>query len=191
MANMATWGPQTIAVSASVIASLEKLTTSLELKQDSENDTSGTQPTNTRGRKLRPVSFKVTYLAAAGTNPRREIKAWEDLLGYAYPLIIGGERFGPEKMKLTGVATSEVLLSVTGSFLKAVVTLTMEEYSEGKSSKLLSGNTGGTASTTAAEKAAATYAATVAAKTEALKATASKADKLNKSAKTRMVEAIK
>lgn len=178
MGYMARWGPKGFLVSPSKVAVLENLSTSLTLKSDSENDTSGTQPTNTRGRELRPITFKVKYLAAAGVDPRGQIAEWEAELGNAYPLLIGGERFGPEKMMLTKVAASDIMLTNTGKFIQAVVNITLEEYSEGKTSKLLSGNTGGTTST--AEKAAATYAATVAAKTQALKATASKADRAAK-----------
>jgi hypothetical protein len=157
-------------VSPSMVMTLEGLTTSLKLKEDSENDTSGTQPTNTRGRELRPITFKTTYLAAAGVDPRAQIESWETDIGNANPLLIGGKRFGAAKMKLTQVATSDILLSVNGDFLKAVVSITLEEYSEGKSSELVN-------KSESAAKASATYNATVAAKKEALSTTASTTDK--------------
>jgi len=142
MGYMARWGPKGFLVSAQRIAVLTGLSTSLTLKKDSENDTSGTQPTNTRGRELRPISFSVDYLAAAGMDPRDQIKQWEDELGKAYPLLIGGQRFGAEKMMLTDVSTSDIILSNSGKFLKATVSITLEEYSDGKSSKLTDGKSG-------------------------------------------------
>ena len=138
MGYMATWGPKGFLISTHKIVVLEGLTTSLTLKEDSENDTSGTQPTNTRGRELRPITFSVKYLAAAGVDPRGQIDEWEAQLGNAYPLIIGGKRFGAEKMKLTKVDTKDILLTNTGAFIQATVSITLEEYSEGKTSKLVS-----------------------------------------------------
>lgn len=164
--NMATWGPMVFQVSTKQIVVMEGLTTSLTLKQDSENDTSGTQPTNTRGRELRPISFDVTYLAAAGTNPRKQMKAWEAQLGNAYPLIVGGERLGPAKMKLTGVSTKDILLSNAGAFLQATVSITLEEYSGGKTSQLVQNGNSAKAE--------------IDAKVAALNATASKQDKAAK-----------
>ena len=137
MSIMAYWGPMSFEVSTNRIAVLQNLTTSLTLKEDSENDTSGTEPTNTRGRELRPMSFDITYHAAAGNNPRAMISAWESLLGYSYPLVIGGQRFGEGKMKLKNVSTKDIQLTNSGGFIQAAVSISLEEYSEGKTSKLL------------------------------------------------------
>lgn len=167
MQYMATWGPKGFLVSSKKVVVMEDLTTSLSLKEDSENDTSGTQPTNTRGRELRPITFKVKYLAAAGVDPRGQIKEWEAQLGNAYPLIIGGKRFGPAKMKLTKVDTSDIKLTNTGAFLQATVSITLEEYSGGKTSQLVSNK-----SNTAKSK--------VEAQVAAMNATASKQDKAAK-----------
>ena len=79
------WGPKGFIISPDKIVPLVGLSTSLTLKADSENDTSGTQPTNTRGRELRPMSFSVPYYAAAGVDPRDQIRQWEAELGNAYP----------------------------------------------------------------------------------------------------------
>lgn len=137
MAYMARWGPKGFLVSTAGIAVLADLSTSLSLKKDSENDTSGTPPTNTRGRELRPMSFKVDYYRAAGMDPRDQIRQWEAELGNAYPLFIEGERFGEEKMMLTQVSTSDIKLSNTGKFLSASVSITLEEFAEGKTSQLV------------------------------------------------------
>lgn len=141
MGYAARWGPKGFIISANKIVAMEELATSLTLKQDSENDTSGTETTNTRGRELRPITFKVSYLAAAGVDPRGQIKEWEAQLGNAYPLIIGGEQFGEEKMKLTKVDSKITLHPNTGKFLRADISITLEEYSDGKTSQLVSNNT--------------------------------------------------
>lgn len=152
MGIMAKWGPKIFQVSPSQITALEGLTTSLTLKEDSENDTSGTQPVNTRGRELRPISFKVTYLLSAGVDPRTECEEWESLLGFKYPLYVGDQRFGSERMKLKEVETSNILLSNSGRFLQATATIKLEEYSEGKISKLISFSTTSSNSTNTQEK---------------------------------------
>ena len=174
MGYMATWGPKGFIVSTKKIAVMEGLSTSLSLKQDSENDTSGTQTTNTRGRELRPITFKVTYLAAAGVDPRGQIDEWEAQLGNAYPLIIGGKRFGAEKMKLTKVETSDILLSNSGGFIRAVISITLEEYSDGKVSKLISSGTSAKKAKSAKAKAA------IEEQVAALNATASASDRASK-----------
>ena len=185
MGYMAQWGSKAFVISPTKVAALEGLETTLTLKEDRENDTSGTQPTNTRGRELRPITFKVKYLAAAGVNPREQVESWEAELGKAYPLIIGGKRFGAAKMKLKQVKTNEIMLSNSGGFISATVSITLEEYSDGKTSKLVSA-----ASSASAAKAATTYAATVAAKKAALSATPTASDKAIRSTLTKPVTEV-
>lgn len=179
MSYMAKWGPKGFIVSDRKIAVLQGLTTSLSLKTDSENDTSGTQPTNTRGRELRPINFSVAYMAAAGVDPRGQLEEWESLLGESYPLVIGGRRFGAEKMMLTKVEASDIVLSNSGKFISVTVAISLEEYSEGKTSKLTKKKTEQQTekSTESSAQAAAVYTATVEEKREALNATATAKDR--------------
>lgn len=169
MAYMARWGPKGFFVSPSKVVPFEEFFTSIALKADSENDTSGTAPTNTRGRELQPMEFSTTYMRAAGVDPREQIDEWESLVGKAYPLYIGNKRFGPSKMMLTKVEASDFLFSNKGDFLKVLIKITLEEYSEGKSSKLASTSSGSSSSkskskSSSAAKASSTYQQTVAKK---------------------------
>lgn len=157
----AKWGPNGFTVSQGVLVPFDGFQTGVTLKKDSENDTSGTPPTNTRGRELQVMSFSTTYLRAAGVDPRKKYADWEAELGNAYPLMIGGERFGPPRMKLTDVKLADLMLSPGGVFLGLKVSITLEEVAEGKTSKL--------AGTTAAGASSQ--------KTAAMNVTASKADK--------------
>lgn len=178
---MARWGPKGFITAPNIIVPLNDFSTSLTLKEDSENDTSGTNPTNTRGRELRPISFSSIYVAAAGVKPRAQVEEWESLLGQAYPLYIGDKRFGPAKMKLTKVDTSEVQLTVSGAWISCKITLTMEEYSEGKTSALISGKKAAESGSSASNKKKTDdYKATLAAKKQAMNATASKSDRAQK-----------
>lgn len=138
MAYMVRWGPKGFLVSPSKVVPFNNFTTSMKLKSDSENDTSGTEPTNTRGRELRPMTFETTYMRALGVDPRTQIDEWEALIGQAHPVYIGAKRFGPPKMMLKEVATSEVKLTVQGEMISCKIGITLEEYAEGKKSQLAS-----------------------------------------------------
>ena len=182
MGVKATWGPKTFLTSTSKIVPLNDFTTSVTLKADSENDTSGTEPTNTRGRDLQPASLTTIYHAAAGVDPMSEFNSWVALLGESYPLYVGGRRVGPaEKFMLKSVDASDVQQIETGAVIQLKVGLTFIEHSEGKSSKLA--NVSGSSSS--ASQAKATYDATVAAKKEeAMQATPSKSTKATKATTT-------
>lgn len=138
MAYMVRWGPKGFLISPSKVVPFDGFSTEMKLKADSENDTSGTEPTNTRGRELRSISFETRYYAALGVNPRAQIEEWESLIGQSHPLTIGSKRFGPPKMMLTQVSTSEVQLTPAGDMISCKIAISMEEYSEGKKSQLAS-----------------------------------------------------
>lgn len=178
MSYMARWGPKGFLVSPTKIVTLDDLNTSVSLKSDSENDTSGTSPTNTRGLLLQPVSFSVTYIRAAGTNPRAQLDEWNNLVGQSNPLYIGGKRFGPNSLLLKQVDASDFVFSPNGEILSVTISISLEEESEGKTSKLTESTAkkSGSSASSSQSKAAATYAATVE-KRKAMNATASPADK--------------
>lgn len=133
----ASWGPKTFLTSPTKIVPFNEFTSTLTLKSDSENDTSGTEPTNTRGRELQNVSFSTRYLIAAGTDPLSEYNSWALLLGESYPLYIGSSKFGPaERFTLSDVSVSEMQQAETGAVLSIVIGLSFIELSEGKTSKL-------------------------------------------------------
>lgn len=141
MGYMASWGPMGFIVSPQKIITLEKFTTSMTLKEDSENDTSGTEPTNTRGRNLIPMAFTETCVAAAGVDPLTRYSMWGALLGHAYPLIIGGKRIGPARMKLKNVSMSDTKFSSSGAMIMATLSISLEEMDESNTSALLEDET--------------------------------------------------
>ena len=171
MGYIATWGPKGFIVSPQKIVPFDGLSTSVTLKEDSENDTSGTAPTNTKGLELQAVSLSTTYFRGAGVDPRAQWDEWCSLVGEAYPLYIGEERFGPQKLKLKSVNLSEVKTDNQGRFLFVKVGLSFEEYVDNQKSKttITTSKTTSTptASTgnTSSQKAAAIYASTVDKKT--------------------------
>ena len=130
MQYTAQWGPKGFIVEPNKIVPLNDLVTSYALKKDNAGDTSGTAQTNTRGKEPQTVSLSTVYVRAAGVDPRAQIDEWNAEIGNAYPLYIGGERFGPKKLKLTKVDVSDIKLSTTGVFLSTKVAVTLEEYNE-------------------------------------------------------------
>lgn len=173
MSYMAQWGPKGFLLSPTKIIFLENFTTSVELKADSENDTSGTSPTNTRGLVARPISFSVTYTRAAGVDPRAQLEEWETLVGQSNPLYIGGKRFGPNSLILQKVNASNFVFSPSGDFLSVTANLSFVENTGGKTSS---------ASATTSKKAStgsnvASIYAEAAARSKAMNATASSSDR--------------
>lgn len=173
MSYLARWGPKGFLVSPSKIVPFNDFSTTVALKADSENDTSGTAPTNTRGRELQPMNFSTTYLRSLGVDPRAQWEEWQSLIGQAHTLLIEGRQFGPAKMLLTEVSLSNVEFSNTGAFLAATVNIVLQELPD-------KGSGTSTGTNAAASQAAATYSATVAAKKAALNSTASKTDRADK-----------
>lgn len=183
MAYMAQWGPKKFVLSPTKIIILEGLTTSVELKSDSENDTSGTAATNTRGLVLRPVSFSVTYTKAAGTDPMAQLTEWESLVGKSHPLYLGDKKLGASSLILNKVDSSNYVFSPKGEVLSVTVNIQMTEDAGGKTSKTTTtsktSTTKASTSSTSASRAASVYADTVA-KKKAMNTTASPADKAAK-----------
>lgn len=186
MGVKAKWGPKSFVTAPHKIIPFNGFSTSVTLKSDSENDTSGTEPTNTRGRELQPFSCSTTYHASAGNDPMAEFNSWVALVGMYHPLYVGGRRVGPaERFILQSVEASDMLQSDNGMVLALTLSFSFLEYSEGKSSKLSSvsassSGTGGTRGGSSADTARATYEATVAEKNAAKNATASAADRNTK-----------
>lgn len=129
MGYQARWGPKGFIISPKKIVAIEDFKTSYELKTDTNEDTSGTPPTNTKGRELQPVTMSTQYLRATGTDPRGQIEEWGSLVGKHHPLCINEKVFGPANMQLQKVDVSDVLFNNEGVMLGCTVSLTFMEYS--------------------------------------------------------------
>lgn len=127
MGYMVKWGPKGFLVSSDKVVPFTAFTTSVALKSDANNDTSGTPATNTTGRDLQPMSFETFYARALGTDPIAQWEEWSSLIGEAYPLYIGGVRFGPKKMQLQNVTMSESEFAPSGVMLSAKFAITLQE----------------------------------------------------------------
>lgn len=128
MGYYAQWGPKGFIVSPDKIVAFDGFSTSIELNDDSEKDTSGKSPTNTKGLKPQAINMSITYTRAAGVDPRGQFEEWSGLVGQAYPLYIGGKRFGPDNVKLKKVDLSRLQLSNDGAFTSVTIAVSFEEY---------------------------------------------------------------
>lgn len=153
MGYMARWGPKGFLISPNKIVPLENLSTSVALKADSENDTSGTSPTNTKGMELQSISLSTTYYRGVGVDPRAQWEEWVSLIGSVYPLYIGNKRFGPKQMKLAKADLSDVQTDNAGGFLLAKVSVTFEEKPSITATATKAANVTATNSTSAKKKA--------------------------------------
>lgn len=149
MGYTARWGPKGFIVSPEKIAPIGELQTSFAVNTDSGEDTSGTAPTNTKGKEPQQISLSVTYLRGAGVDPRAQIEEWDALIGQVYPLYIGGKRFGPQKLMLSSIDISDVYLTNSGVFIQAVIGLTFLEHVEQASTTTTASASSGTSGSAA------------------------------------------
>lgn len=183
MSIMAQWGSKEFLLSPTKIMLMENFSTSVTLKTDNQNDTSGTSSTNTRGLEARPVSFSVTYTKAVGVDPRTQLEEWENLVGQSNPLYIGGKRFGPSSLLLNKVDSSDFVFSPSGDFLSVTVGLSFVEKTEGKTSSASKTTTTKKSTSSGSSKSSSIYAEALA-KQNAMNATAPPDDKKTKKMKT-------
>lgn len=180
MSYMAVWGPKGFLISPTKIVTLDDFSSSVELKSDSENDTSGKSPTNTRGLIPQIIEFSVTYTRAAGTDPRTQLEEWQSLVGEMYPLYIGDKRFGPSYLILKAVSSEDYVFSAKGDILSVTIGISLEEYTGSASSaatRTTSSNSSNNSNQqSAADRAASVYEDTVE-RQRAMDATASASDR--------------
>lgn len=124
----AKWGNKGFLVDTAKIVPLIGLSTGFSRKADTNNDTSGTPTTNTRGLELQTINLSTTYLAAAGIDVRAQIDDWKKQFGQRYPLEINGKQFGPKLLELDSVGFSDIQLDNRGRFLSAECSITLVEY---------------------------------------------------------------
>lgn len=93
------------------------------------DDLSGSHGLNDKGKKDKATySFSYKAASAAGANPRKELEKAKKHLGRVHPLYIGKKRFGPAKLKLTGVNPSNIMVYSGGDIISMEIGLDFEEY---------------------------------------------------------------
>lgn len=163
MGYMAKWGPRGFVCTTYKVLPIVSFSTTKAAKTENQSDTSGSGQTNIKGTEPYTTSLATQCLRAAGVDPRKQVEDWESLVGEAYPLYIGEERFGPEYMYLKSVSASNYMFTNSGKILSVDLQLEFEEFI-------------GPVSTTA-KKSGNSGSGT---KAEAMSATASSADKNQK-----------
>lgn len=128
MEYLAKWGNKGFLVNPSKVVPLLSLKTGFARKADTNEDTSGTPPTNTRGLELQTITLETRYLAGLGVDPRDQIEDWKKQFGKRYPLYVNGRQFGPDLLELDKVDITDVVLDNRGKFIRVDLMVTLVEY---------------------------------------------------------------
>jgi hypothetical protein len=151
MATMAQWNGKSWEVSRRRIAALSGVSASVKLKTGNNDDAAGSPPTSPKGLELQNLAFDFTVGSAAGVDVRSEYESWVGMLGDSAPFYLGGRRFGPEKVMLTGVSLDGTTLNDFGQILQGKISITLTEDAEEASAK--KGGTSGSGSSKSTAKA--------------------------------------
>ena len=129
MPIMAKWGKKKWEVSPKKILALESLETSFALMADTGDagDAEGRPPARRRRLELQPLSFGMLLSDAAGVRVRDELNSWKYSVGKSAPLYLGGRRFGPRKLMLTGAGVSDAVIDNFGRLRQAYLSLSFVE----------------------------------------------------------------
>ena len=117
-----------------------------------KQDAAGRKPsTYLKGPGLDTLSLKIRLSVDLGLNPRIELGEWLSIMnaGIAYPFILGGVHFRPNKWLLVDVQASEETFDNEGNMLALSLALKFDEYVRPGSSQ----SSGGSASVSSAKSA--------------------------------------
>lgn len=131
MEYIARWGSKGFLCTPTKNVPFQNFSSSKSVKSE-EQDSNNKKATNKKGFDLQKMSFETSYYRAAGVDPRAQEEEWKDLVGKSYPLYIGGVRFGPNKMMLKSVDSSNYIFNNSGGMIGVTLSLTMEEDSSAK-----------------------------------------------------------
>lgn len=135
MSVMASWNGKTWGVSPERIAALNGVSASVELDTENSDDKAGSPATKTKALKLQSMSFDFDLGVAVGCDVRGEYESWTALVGQYAPFYLGGTRFGPANLQLTGVSLGDTTVDNFGRILKRKITINLTEFAEEASSK--------------------------------------------------------
>ena len=134
MSVMASWNGKTWGVSPERIAALNGVSASVELDTENSDDKAGSPATKTKALKLQSMSFDFDLAVAVGCDVRGEYESWTALVGQYAPFYLGGTRFGPANLQLTGVSLGDTTVDNFGRILKGKITINPTEFAEEASS---------------------------------------------------------
>mgnify|MGYP000387098397 CR=1 FL=1 len=130
MSVMASWNGKTWGISPERIAALNGVSASVELDTENSDDKAGSPATKTKALKLQSMSFDFDLGVAVGCDVRGEYESWTALVGQYAPFYLGGTRFGPANLQLTGVSLGDTTVDNFGRILKGKITINLGAQSE-------------------------------------------------------------
>lgn len=113
--TMAKWGPKKWTVRHQKINPIDAVSYSIEYDQEKSE------------KKKAKISFSYTVYKEFGVKVRKEMHAWENLIGEKYPLYLGSKRVGPPTIQLISVGISEIKTTEDGVVRSATFSLQFAE----------------------------------------------------------------
>ena len=141
MQYIARWGPKGFLCTPNKVVPFEGFGTNISAKTENQESNSGKDKTVIKGLELETMSFSTVYVKGAGVDPWAQVEEWRSLVKKAYPLYIGGKRFGPDKMLLKGVSVKETVFDNSGVMQSVSIDISLEEYADGKKTSTTIDNT--------------------------------------------------
>lgn len=127
MSIQASWLDKKWIIDTNQVSGLNALSMEKALDVEENESKDGTNPTNTKGYKPQSLTTTHTVAFAAGTDPRKEYKSWQERIGKRAGFHINGTRFGPPVLILDKVEFKAHHISNTGEILDGEITLTFSE----------------------------------------------------------------
>ena len=134
MAVQAEWNGFTWSVEPGCVRPITSIDGARSVSVERNEDKEGEPATQTFALEL--MAFTVTYdavVTATGRDPRDEYGEWWRNVGTYAPFYLGGRKYLGDLFLLMDAKASDLVLANDGSWLKATITLSFEEYAEDES----------------------------------------------------------
>lgn len=124
--RIATYGSKVFTVSSDKIYTFNNLTRSVGYTVEEQENGTDKPKLKNKAPKLEDLSFEIE-LKSESVNVRAEIKSWISMVGESHYFILGKDKYGSNKWKLTDVNVSNQEVILGGNLKKATLSLSLKE----------------------------------------------------------------
>ena len=127
MSIQASWLDKKWTIDSNAIKAINNFSLVKELDVEEGETKDGKSPTTVKG--FKPQDLTITYKVSTstGSNPLKEYNEWGERAGKRAGFHVGGRRIGPPALILDKVEFNATVISNSGQFLEADITLTFSE----------------------------------------------------------------
>lgn len=126
--KVATYGSKVFTVSSNKIYTFNGLTRSAGYSVEEQENGTNKPKLKKKAPELENMSFNIE-LRADSVNVRAEIKSWIAMVGESHYFILGKDKYGSNKWKLTSVNVPDHEVGLEGELIKATLNLSFKEDS--------------------------------------------------------------